>query len=162
MILPRPVLAVRTRRIIHRTATQPMMHDRVASIEFRVRYAETDQMGVVYHANYLVWCELGRTELIRQRGTPYAELERQGVVLAVADASVRYHAAARYDDLIRVEAWIDQLRSRTITFAYRVLRVDDGEAVEKLATASTTLICLDRSSRPMKVPADLIRRLQDA
>jgi acyl-CoA thioester hydrolase len=134
-----------------------------ASIEFRVRYAETDQMGVVYHANYLVWCELGRTELIRARGTPYAELERQGVVLAVADASVRYHAAARYDDRIRVEAWVADLRSRTVTFGYRVLRLsDEGAAPLKLATASTTLISLDRASKPMKLPADLINRLSNA
>jgi acyl-CoA thioester hydrolase len=134
-----------------------------ASIEFRVRYAETDQMGVVYHANYLVWCELGRTELIRARGTPYAELERQGVVLAVADASVRYHAAARYDDRICVEAWVADLRSRTVTFGYRVLRLsDDGAAPLKLATASTTLISLDRASKPMKLPADLINRLSNA
>jgi acyl-CoA thioester hydrolase len=128
-------------------------------IEFRVRYAETDQMGVVYHANYLVWCELGRTELIRVRGTPYAELERQGVVLAVADASLRYHAGARYDDLIRVETWIEELRSRTVTFAYRVLRIGDQGGGEKLATASTRLICIDRHMRPRKLPDDLMRRL---
>ncbi|MBA2558222.1 MAG: acyl-CoA thioesterase [Chloroflexi bacterium] len=134
-----------------------------ASIEFRVRYAETDQMGVVYHANYLVWCELGRTELIRTRGTPYAELERQGVVLAVADASVRYHAPARYDDMIRVEAWVADLRSRTVTFGYRVLRLsEDGSPPQRLATASTTLISLDRASKPMKLPADLINRLSHA
>ncbi len=130
-----------------------------ASIEFRVRYAETDQMGVVYHANYLVWCELGRTELIRVRGTPYAELERQGVVLAVADASLRYHAGARYDDLIRVEAWIEELRSRTVTFGYRVLRVDETGGTEKLATATTRLICIDHDKRPRKLPDDLMRRL---
>jgi acyl-CoA thioester hydrolase len=133
-----------------------------ASLEFRVRYAETDQMGVVYHANYLVWCELGRTELIRRRGTPYAELERQGVLLAVADASVRYHAAARYDDLIRVEAWVQELRSRTVTFGYRVLRVpEDGGEPVRLATATTTLIALDGTNRPRKLPDDLIRRLDD-
>jgi acyl-CoA thioester hydrolase len=132
-----------------------------ASIEFRVRYAETDQMGVVYHANYLVWCELGRTELIRQRGAPYSELERQGVILAVADASVRYQAPARYDDLIRVEARVEALRSRTVTFAYTVLRVDPDGSTERLATASTTLICLDPEKRPRKLPADLIRSLAD-
>jgi acyl-CoA thioester hydrolase len=135
----------------------------VASIEFRVRYAETDQMGVVYHANYLVWCELGRTELIRARGTPYAELERQGVVLAVADASIRYHAPARYDDMIRVEAWVADLRSRTVTFGYRVLRLsDDGNPPLRLATATTTLISLDRASKPVKLLADLIHRLSNA
>ena len=131
-----------------------------AAVELRVRYSETDQMGVVYHANYLVWCELGRTELIRQRGTPYAELERRGVLLAVSEANVRYHSAARYDDRIRVEAWVEEIRSRTVTFGYRVLRLDgeDGEG-ERLATASTTLVALDRDSRPRRLPEDLIRRL---
>lgn len=119
-------------------------------------------MGVVYHANYLIWCELGRTELIRDRGTTYAELERQGVILAVAEASVRYHAGARYDDLIRVEAWIDELRSRTIAFGYQILRLpENGDAPVKLASASTLLICLDGSSRPTKVPRELLNRLSD-
>jgi hypothetical protein len=66
----------------------------------RVNYSETDQMGVVYHAQYLVWCEIGRTELMRSLGVSYAELEHDGTMLAVSDASVRYHAAARYDDLV--------------------------------------------------------------
>lgn len=130
-----------------------------AALEFRVRYAETDQMGVVYHANYLVWCEMGRTELIRRRGDSYAELERAGVVLAVADASVRYHAPARYDDLIRVEAWVDQVRSRTVKFSYRISRASDGEPDVRLASATTTLIALDRDSRPRTLPPDLIERL---
>ncbi|MDZ7630965.1 MAG: thioesterase family protein [Gemmatimonadaceae bacterium] len=71
-------------------------------VELRVRYAETDQMGVVYHSNYLIWCEVGRTELIRQYGHSYADIERLGVGLAVSDAALRFHAPARYDDLIRV------------------------------------------------------------
>jgi acyl-CoA thioester hydrolase len=119
-------------------------------------------MGVVYHANYLIWCELGRTELIRDRGTTYAELEREGVILAVAEASVRYHAGARYDDLIRVEAWIDELRSRTITFGYQILRLSEsGGTPVKLASASTALICLDRDSRPTRVPPELLNRLSN-
>ena len=75
-------------------------------VEFRVRYAETDQMQVVYHSNYLIWCEIGRTEFIRALGTPYAELERQNVTLAVVEASMRFHSAARYDNLIRVTTTI--------------------------------------------------------
>ena len=133
----------------------------VAALEFRVRYAETDQMGVVYHANYLVWCEIARTELIRLRGPSYAELESQGVLLAVAEASIRYQAAARYDDLIRAEAWIEELRSRTIRFGYRILRVNDDGTHSALATASTTLIVLDRENRPRKMPAELMATLQD-
>lgn len=131
----------------------------IASLDFRVRYAETDQMGVVYHANYLIWCEMARTELIRLRGQSYAELERSGVLLAVSDASIRYHAAARYDDLIRAEARIEQLRSRTIEFAYRIFRVNEGGSTERLATAATTLIALDRESRLRKLPDDLRRTL---
>src|SRR5690606_37395627 len=105
------------------------------SLDFRVRYSETDQMGVVYHANYLVWCEIARTELIRRRGAPYAELERQGIFLAVADATVRYHAPARYDDMIRAVSWVEDVRSRTVTFGYRILRIDEAGAAppERLA-----------------------------
>src|SRR5438128_1207140 len=128
-------------------------------IEFRVRYAETDQMGVVYHANYLVWCEIGRTDLIRQLGLPYAQLEHDGVILAVADASLRYHASAVYDDLIRVETHIRQVRSRTIHFEYFVFHAERGD---KLATAQTTLVSLDRDGRPTALPADLRGILEQA
>src|SRR5690606_19189955 len=82
------------------------------SIDLRVRYAETDQMGVVYHANYLVWCEVARTDLIRRFYLPYSELERRGVLLAVSEASLRYRAPARYEDLIRVYATVTSVRSR--------------------------------------------------
>jgi acyl-CoA thioester hydrolase len=129
------------------------------AIEFRVRYSETDQMGVVYHANYLVWCEIGRTELIRRRGRTYADLERDGVLLAVADASVRYHAGARYDDLVRVEAWVEELRSRSVTFAYLISRQDGDGASTRLASARTTLVALDARARPRTLPADVAAML---
>jgi len=132
------------------------------ALEFRVRYAETDQMGVVYHANYLVWCEIARTDLIRKRGRSYADLEREGLLLAVADASIRYHAPARYDDLIRAEAWVAEVRSRTVTFGYRIFRIPGSGDPERLATASTMLIALDRESRPRKLPAELIDSLRGA
>ena len=132
-----------------------------ASLEFRVRYAETDQMGVVYHANYLVWCEMGRTELIRLRGASYAELERQGIFLAVADASLRYHAAAKYDEMIRVDAWVEEVRSRTVTFGYRISRAAADGTPTRLATARTTLVALDGDSRPRTIPSELAERLRD-
>ena len=120
-------------------------------------------MGVVYHSNYLVWCEMARTELIRRRAMPYAELERRGVILAVADVAMRYHAPARYDDLIRAEAWIDEVRSRTVTFGYRILMVpEEGGEPQRLATATTRLIALDERSRPRKLPRELIEALNDA
>lgn len=128
------------------------------TIEFRVRYAETDQMGVVYHANYLVWCEIGRTELIRRRGSSYAELERDGVLLAVSEANLRYHASARYDDLVRVETWVEEVRSRAVTFGYLISRVD-GDSTARLVSATTALVALDAEARPRKLPADLIESL---
>lgn len=135
------------------------MPSRVAVSEFRVRYAETDQMGVVYHANYLVWCEVGRTDLIRELGLPYAQLEREGVMLAVAEAGMRFHAPARYDDRIRVETTVSDVRSRTVTFEYRIFHADTDA---RLVTATTTLVALDRDSRPMRLPDDLRARLGGA
>jgi acyl-CoA thioester hydrolase len=121
-------------------------------IEFRVRYGETDQMGVVYHAEYLVWCEMGRTEYIRSRGMSYADMERRGALLAVAEASVRYHAPARYDDLIRVSTLLTRSCSRGLTFDYVIAKADSGQ---KLASASTTLIALDRGGRATTIPMDI-------
>jgi acyl-CoA thioester hydrolase len=122
------------------------------SVEFRVRYAETDQMGVVYHAEYLVWCEIGRTEFIRSLGLPYSEMERRGVKLAVADASLRYHAPARYDDLVRVETTLSEVRSRAITFDYLIRHAESGT---RLVTARTLLVSLDRDARPVPLSPEL-------
>lgn len=121
-------------------------------IEFRVRYGETDRMGVVYHAEYLVWCEMGRTEFIRSRGMAYAEMERRGVPLAVAEASLRYHAPARYDDRIRVSTTLARLGSRGLTFEYVVCNADTGL---RLVTASTTLVALDVEGRATTLPPDI-------
>ncbi len=129
------------------------------TVEFRVRYAETDQMQVVYHSNYLIWCEIGRTEFIRALGTPYAELERQNVTLAVIEASLRFHAAARYDNLIRVTTTISEVRSRTLTFDYVI---SNAETHEKFVTASTRLASLTRDSRLTTLPEDLRKTLQNA
>jgi acyl-CoA thioester hydrolase len=118
-------------------------------IEFRVRYAETDQMGVVYHANYLVWCEIGRTEYIRTLGMSYADMERAGVSLAVSELSARFHAAARYDDLIRVRTVLSEARSRMIVFDYEIL---NGGTGQRLVSARTTLVSLDRAAKPTSLP----------
>ena len=115
-----------------------------------MRYAETDQMGVVYHANYLVWCEVGRTDYIRLLGTPYAALEREGVGLAVTEATLRCIAPARYDDPIRVTTTLTSVRSRTMTLDYVITHADTGA---KLVTASTTLTSIDRSGQVASLPA---------
>jgi acyl-CoA thioester hydrolase len=125
------------------------MSAHTASIELRVRYAETDQMGVVYHSHYLVWCEIGRTEFIRTVGLRYSAMERSGINLAVADAALRYHAPARYDDLVRVETTLTQVRSRTLTFEYVITHAETGA---RLVTAHTTLVSLDRQGRPASLP----------
>jgi acyl-CoA thioester hydrolase len=106
-------------------------------------------MGVVYHANYLAWCEVGRTDFIRQRGRSYAEIEKLGVGLAVSDAALRFHAPARYDDLIRIETTLTEVRSRTLTFTYLISHAERGT---RLVTASTTLIGLDRDGKIAALP----------
>ncbi len=120
--------------------------------DLRVRYGETDRMGVVYHAEYLAWCEIGRTEYIRSLGMSYADMERRGVPLAVAEASLRYHAPARYDDRIRVTTILTRLGSRGLTFDYVICNADTGQ---RLATASTTLVALDADGRATTIPPDI-------
>jgi acyl-CoA thioester hydrolase len=127
---------------------EPLFHD----VEFRVRYAETDQMGVVYHTNYLVWCEVGRTDFIRQRGMSYADMERSGVGLAVSELTARFHAAARYDDAVRVRTTLAEIRSRGITFDYLITDVATGR---RLVTARTALVSIDATGRPMALPASV-------
>lgn len=130
---------------------------RTTSLELRVRYAETDKMGVVYHSHYLIWCELGRTDHIREGGMSYREMEEAGIMLAVAEANVRYRAPARYDDLIRVETTLTDVSSRAVTFEYRILNAETGVL---LATASTLLVALDSSHRVVKLPAEIRERLE--
>lgn len=121
------------------------------STEVRVRYAETDRMGVVYYANYLVWCEVGRVEFLRARGRSYAVLEGQGVGLAVLDATVRYLAPARFDDRIRITTTLTGVRSRAITFDYVITHAESGTL---LARAHTALISIDPAGRLTALPAE--------
>lgn len=114
-------------------------------------------MGVVYHTNYLVWCEVGRTDFIRARGMSYADMERAGVGLAVSELSARFHSAARYDDMIRVRTTLADVRSRGITFDYMITKADTGT---RLVTARTALVSIDSTGRPAALPAD-VRALFD-
>ena len=137
-----------------------MISDRHTISEVRVRYAETDQMGIVYHTHYLVWCEVGRTDYIRALGTTYAEIEREGIVLAVADVRIRYVAPARYDDRIRIRTWLERVQSRAVTFGYELTRAN-GEDGARIATATIKLIALDASGSPCLLPASLVRRFHE-
>ncbi|PYP77707.1 MAG: acyl-CoA thioesterase [Gemmatimonadetes bacterium] len=117
--------------------------------EVRVRYAETDRMGIVYYANYLVWCEVGRVEFMRALGGSYADLEAQGYGLAVAEATVRYLAPARFDDPVRIETTLVGVRSRAVTFDYVISHAETGT---RFATAHTALVSIDSSGRPTALP----------
>ena len=122
----------------------------------RVRYAETDQMGVVYYANFFVWFELGRVELFRQLGFSYKEMEQDDdSYIVVADARCIYRRPARYDDVIRIRTRVAGLRSRSIRFDYEVVNDETGEL---LATGETGHVVCDRNARP-KVLATKYRRL---
>jgi acyl-CoA thioester hydrolase len=120
-------------------------------IRLRVRYAETDQMGVVYHANYLVWMEMGRTELCRKMGVRYRDMEEaDAVLLAVAEVSCRYLYPARYDEDVTVHTAITQATARLVRFGYAVR---SAESQRSLATGSTTHVFCGRDMRPRKLPA---------
>ena len=122
----------------------------------RVRYAETDQMGVVYYANYLVWMEVGRVELCRHCGFNYRQMEEEdGVLLAVAEASCRYASPARYDDQVTIRTWVAEPHAKMVTFHYE-MRIGD----RKVATGHTRHIFLNRQMRPTRMPEKYLSLFQ--
>ncbi|HEU4474996.1 MAG TPA: thioesterase family protein [Gemmatimonadales bacterium] len=131
----------------------PVLAPDVSETFVRVNYSETDQMGVVYHARYLVWLDVARTEHLRLAGMSYRELEEAGLRLAVAEASIRYRQPARFDDRLRIRCWVRDLASRRIDFGYAVEREEDDRL---LATAFTSLLSLDRAMSFTRLP-DAVR-----
>jgi acyl-CoA thioester hydrolase len=133
---------------------------RIFETRIRVRYAETDQMGVVYHANYLVWFEVGRVELLRELGFDYARMESEldtGVV--VVEARVRYKAPARYDDVIVVKTRVAHLRGSLLQFAYELMREQDGTL---LAEGETTHMITNRKLEKKPLPPECVAALTQA
>ena len=124
--------------------------------QIRVTYAETDAMGIVYYANYLRWLEVGRTELMRSLGIAYKEMEARGAFLPVSEVYCKYHASARYDDILIIETTVDFLRRASIQFSYRILRKSDGTL---LITGSTLHAFVDREGKIVKVPSALRAKL---
>ena len=122
-------------------------------ITIRVRYAETDRMGLLHHANYLVYFEQGRTELLRSCGLAYKDLEDQGYLLVLTRAEVRYRSPARYDDLLTLRTAVVRTTAVRIDHRYELFR--DGTL---LAEGSTTLACVDRDGRVQALPGSLGRR----
>ncbi len=118
----------------------------------RVRYAETDQMGIVYYANYLVWFEIGRVELLRALGLAYSQMEKDHkLILPVVEANCRYRAPARYDDEILIETRPALLRGSVLKFAYRILRAE-GENHKLLAEGETIHVVCDENLKRMPLP----------
>jgi acyl-CoA thioester hydrolase len=130
----------------------------VVETPIRVRYAETDAMGVVHHASYVVWLEVGRSEWMRRNGSSYADLEASGYHLPVVGLSVRYLAAARYDDLLTLRTWIAEWRSRQVRFGYELTNAE-GRC---LVRAETTHVSLGRDGEVVALPAELRRVLAGA
>jgi len=121
-------------------------------IEVRVRYAETDQMGVVYHSNYLNFLELGRVEWLRSLGYSYAELEKKGVLLPVVHADLNYRFPARYDELIRVETEVSSIGKSSIEFSSQLYNENNTLLLE----GKVKLVCLNADTfKPISIPADL-------
>ncbi len=124
---------------------------RTSSLDIEVRYAETDQMGVVHHSRYLVWFELARTHLCREVGQPYSAIEERGVWLMVSGAQLSYRDGARYGDTVTVTTWVARSASRGMHFEYEVRRGDD-----LLVKGRTEHIWVDaETKRTVRAPADL-------
>ncbi|HZN03453.1 MAG TPA: thioesterase family protein [Candidatus Polarisedimenticolia bacterium] len=128
---------------------------RSSKVIVRVRYPEVDRMGVVHHRNHFVWFEIGRTELMREAGLPYAGVEDGGLYLPVIEASCSYHSPARYDEELQVTTTLEKVSPVRATFGYRLERKADGRL---LASGTTTHAAIDGRGRPRRLP-DALRRL---
>jgi acyl-CoA thioester hydrolase len=132
----------------------------VSQTSIRVRYAETDQMGVVYYANFFIWFEVGRVELLRQLGFHYKQMEiDDNCHIPVVEANCRYKSPAHYDDELVLETRILELRRSIIKFGYRLLR-PEKEASTLLAEGETTHLTVDRSMRPVRLPQKYVAVLE--
>ena len=118
--------------------------------DIRVRYQETDNMGVVYYANYLVWFEVARTEFLRSLGLVYRDLEDKGYYLMVASISCRYRSPARYDDVVRTQTWIEEMKSSSLRFGYK-LSVNGKE----VATGNSVHVFTNKSGKPVRIPEEI-------
>ncbi len=136
----------------------PARRTTASETTFHVRYAETDRMGVVHHAAYLIWFEEGRSAFIRERGWSYAEIEREGFFLAAGELRAKYLRPARYDQLVTVRTWIETYKSRTIDFSCEVL---DTPSRELLFSATVKLICLDDKGSIARIPVAWSEWLDD-
>ena len=122
--------------------------------DLRVRYAETDKMGIVHHSNYVVWFEAARSDYCREIGMPYSEWEANDVLLVVAEVTLRYNRPAFYDDLLSICVRVGEVRRRSVRFEYEVIRKSDSEL---LATGETLHIITDNSRRVRSLPPEYLK-----
>jgi acyl-CoA thioester hydrolase len=121
----------------------------------RVRYKETDQMGIAHHSNYIVWFEIGRTDLCRATGFPYTEIEARGFVLVVSEVACRYRTPFRYDDEVLIRTSVGEIASRAMRFAYELY---DGTGSELRATGFSSHLWLDRKTwKPVRADAEVVK-----
>jgi acyl-CoA thioester hydrolase len=147
---------VNAREVSTRQKSEPV----VSESRLRVRYAETDQMGVVYHANHFIWFEIGRVDFMRQLGFTYRDMEREhGCFIPVVDARCRYKAPARYDDEIIVRTYLRNVREAMIHFGYELVRASDREV---LAEGETMHMILDSEMKPAKLPENYLKAFRNA
>jgi len=132
-------------------------HKDYVDVDVRVRYAETDQMGVAYYGSYVVWFEVGRSAYCRAKGFSYRELEEMGYRLVVVDLRARYKGSAKYDDLIVVRTQLKDLKNRMLTFAYRILKKDNNELIVQ---GETRHLCLNKRGNPGSMPEKFLNRLK--
>ena len=118
--------------------------------EIRVRYQETDNMGVVYYANYFIWFEVARTEYLRSAGISYRKLEEKGAYLMVASATCQYKAPARYDDVVRIQTWIPRLKNSSLQFEHKLFVGD-----KLIATGESIHVFTNSNGRPIRVPEEI-------
>ena len=136
------------------------MNHYCCEVKIRVRYAETDQMGVVYHANHFVWFEIGRVEFLRQLGFSYREMEQQDdCCIAVVDARCRYKAPALYDDEVIVRTQLKNVRESLVHFGYELVRVSDGVL---LAEGETTHVAINSELKKRTIPEKYMKLFREA
>ena len=128
----------------------------ISKTQLRVRYAETDAMGIVHHSSYVPWFELGRSDWLREAGLPYSEFVRMGYYLTVTEVCARYYHPAVYDELVTVHTWVEEVRSRAITLSYDI-RNEQGK---RLVMACTKHVCITHAGVPSRLPDKLYKILE--
>lgn len=140
-----------------------MINNTVDETSVRVRYAETDAMGIVHHSQYIIWFEVGRSSFMRSTGLSYARIEEDGFCFRIADLGARYLAPAFYDEVITIRTWLSELHSRGLVFSYAIVRPGQpkaGKAEEILVTGHTKLVCTDREGQVRRFPERFRELLQ--